>query len=35
MNAPAFESKLVPADDVAALHAAVAKLPRPLVFTNG
>jgi len=35
MNTPAFESKLVPADNVAALLAAVAKLPRPLVFTNG
>ena len=35
MNAPAYESKLVPADDTAALPAAVAALPRPLVFTNG
>ncbi|MGO4761516.1 D-glycero-beta-D-manno-heptose 1-phosphate adenylyltransferase [Cupriavidus campinensis] len=35
MTAPAFESKLVPADDAAALRAAVAALPRPLVFTNG
>ncbi len=35
MSAPAFESKLVPADNPDALLARVAALPRPLVFTNG
>lgn len=35
MSAPDFESKLVPADDSAALQQALARLPRPMVFTNG
>ncbi len=35
MSVPAFESKLTPADDTAALAARIAALPRPLVFTNG
>ena len=35
MSVPAFESKLTPSDDTAALAARLAALPRPLVFTNG
>jgi rfaE bifunctional protein nucleotidyltransferase chain/domain len=33
--APAFEQKIVPSTPLATLVAAVQKLPRPLVFTNG
>lgn len=35
MSAPAFESKLIPPDNRAALAERIAALPRPLVFTNG
>jgi len=35
MSVPAFESKLTPPDDAAALAERIAALPRPLVFTNG
>jgi len=35
MSAPAFESKLIPPDNHAALAERIAALPRPLVFTNG
>ncbi|TWG85272.1 rfaE bifunctional protein nucleotidyltransferase chain/domain [Cupriavidus gilardii J11] len=35
LAAPAFEAKLVPADDADALQRRLAALPRPMVFTNG
>lgn len=35
LSPPAFEAKLVPADDAQALQRRLAALPRPMVFTNG